>query len=89
MKMKVQLATAAAILSVFADFDDAELTAFVEHCGIRSITSGDDIGARVLAHYWSAGSYDIDRAARDLATWPPVAARIEELSSERRVVHGS
>jgi hypothetical protein len=38
----------------------------------------------IAGHYrLKQGKYDIDRAARDLATFPPIAARIEELKAQR------
>jgi hypothetical protein len=41
------------------------------------------VAPRVLAHYrMASGAFDIERAATDLGTYPPVAARIEELRAQ-------
>jgi len=62
-----------------------EVCRFLIHCGIN----GDDIkraggswGLAVLRHYLTLDGYDIDRAAKDLATFPPVAAAIAELEAK-------
>ena len=44
-------------------------------------------GEAILARYRNPRGYDIDRAAMDLRSWPPIAARILELQTaeaERR-----
>jgi hypothetical protein len=78
------------ILAWFAHFGDEDgldgLCRYIMHCGIEMrdrMTAGDAI----LAHYRNPIGYDIDRAAMDLRTWPPIAARIVELQTaeaERR-----
>ena len=72
-----------AILACVNDFEDPdELVDFLIHCRVTSddIARQDgDIGEAVLAHYERADGYDIDAAAHDLATWPPIAQRIAEL----------
>jgi hypothetical protein len=80
--------------AIFAMFfgegdDDGEgFLALVDHCGVDlSACHGDvkQIPNVIAGHYRLAhGRYDIDRAAHDLLTYPPVAARIKELEAEKR-----
>lgn len=74
------------ILDMFLDGDDPEnFCALIEHTGIDLAAAGGDIRRVpdvILGHYRKKkGSYDIDRAASDLATFPPVAACIAELEA--------
>lgn len=75
------------ILCGFADFlreDGAgldELCRYITHCGIR-MQSGMTAGESILAHYRNPLGYDIDLAAMDLRTWPPIARRIHELQTD-------
>jgi hypothetical protein len=84
------LADEIAILNCFADFDNQggidELCRYIMHCGIK-IPGGMATTDAILAHYRNPIGYDIDRAAMDLRTWPPIATRILELQTaeaERR-----
>lgn len=79
------------ILAMFfseGDDDGTRFLALVDHCGIDlSACHGDvtQIPNVIAAHYRLAqGRYDIDRAADDLLTYPPVAARIKELEAQKR-----
>src|SRR5450432_626160 len=81
---------AASIIGCFTDFAENtpdELIPYMEHCGMEVeviSAAGDDLSTLILAHYRiRPGHYDIDRAARDLATWPRIAAHIVELQMER------
>ena len=85
-----RLADEIAILNCFANFDDQDgldgLCRYIMHCGIK-IPEGMATTDAILAHYRNPIGYDIDRAAWDLRTWPPIAARILELQTaeaERR-----
>ena len=74
------------ILDMFLDGDDPEnFLALIEHTGIDLAAAGGDIRRVpdvILGHYRKKkGCYDIDRAASDLATFPPVAAYIAELKA--------
>lgn len=75
-----------AILLCFADFlenDGIEgLSEYLTHCRIKMV-EGMTAGEAILAHYRTPLGYDINRAAMDLRTWPPIAARIFELQSEK------
>lgn len=65
-----------------AEKGEKELAEYLVHVGIRSedIEAAGDAQSAILAHYRRPGGrYDIDAAAADLAQWPPIAARIEEL----------
>jgi hypothetical protein len=67
----------------FQEEGDEELARYILHCGI-DIDAAPEIDDAIALHYQLPdGTYDIDRAANDLATWPPVAARIAELQAER------
>ncbi|MFZ3585441.1 hypothetical protein ACOI1H_25500 [Loktanella sp. DJP18] len=75
------------ILSIFADFaesdDDGDLLSYLDHIGfdLRVISHVKELPAAFVAKYrLKTGKYDVDRAANDLATWPPIAARIAELT---------
>ena len=75
------------ILSIFADFaesdDDGDLLSFLDHVGfdLRVINDVRELPAAFVATYrLKPGKYDLNRAANDLATWPPIAARIAELT---------
>jgi hypothetical protein len=83
----------AMILATFFDFDDNDndaaerFLALIDHCGIDlSACNGEvkHIPKVILAHYRiSRGSYDLDRIAHDLVTYPPIAARIAELEAQK------
>ena len=76
------------ILDMFLDGDDPEnFLALIEHTGIDLAAAGGDI-RRVpdvmLGHYRvKKGCYDVERAANDLVTFPPVAAYIAELKARQ------
>jgi len=80
----------AIILAWFADFlgedcdDDGikSLSDYLDHCKVK-LQTGMTAGESILAHYRNPIGYDIDRAAMDLRTWPPIAARILELQTEK------
>ena len=74
------------ILDMFFDGDDPEnFLALIEHTGIDLAAAGGDVSRVphvILGHYRvKKGCYDIDRAATDLATFPPVADYIAELEA--------
>jgi hypothetical protein len=71
------------------DDDDGErFIALIDHCGIDLAACRGDVKQIpnvILAHYRiGRGRYDLDRVARDLLSYPPIAARIEELEAEKR-----
>ena len=78
------------ILDHFLDFigEDGnvdEVCRFLIHCGItgNDITrAGGNWGVAVLRNYLTIDGYDMEKAGQDLATFPPVAARLEELKDE-------
>lgn len=79
------------ICSILADFaadpDVEVLFAYLCHCGfpLRALRSAHDILPAFLALYRiRPGHYDVDRACRHLATWPPIAARIAALQAEAK-----
>jgi hypothetical protein len=81
----------AAILGPFLEFaEDGEqaLAAYLDHCGITAADieeAGHTQGA-ILSYYRKpGGGYDIEAAARDLASWPPIKDRIRELRREQRI----
>lgn len=72
------------LLNHLLDMDPDDIVDFLEHCGIDlRLANAENIGDLFLAHYRTPDGYDITRAAHDLERWPPIAARIEELKSER------
>ena len=76
------------ILDMFLDGDDQQdLLALIEHTGIDLAAAGGDIrrvADVILGHYRiKKGCYDIDRAANDLVTFPPVAAYVAELKTRQ------
>ena len=75
------------ILDMFFDGDDPEsFLALIEHTGIDLAAAGGDVRRVpdvILGHYRvRKGCYDVERAANDLATYPPVAAFIAELEAQ-------
>ncbi len=74
----------AVILAWFADVLEQDgiegLARYLDHCRIKFAT-GMTAGDAILAHYRNPLGYEIDRAAMDLRTWPPIAARILELQT--------
>ena len=76
------------LLCHLLDMGPDHIVEYMEHCGIDiSEANAENIGDLFLAHYRTLQGYDITRAARDLERWPPIAARIRELRSERRAIH--
>ncbi len=74
------------ILGYFAGLaesdDDRDPLSFLDHVGfdLRVISDVRELPAAFVAKYrMKSGKYDLDRAANDLATWSPIAARIAEL----------
>ena len=78
------------ILAMFfseGDDDGKGFLALVDHCGIDLAACHGDVKQVpnvIVGHYRiKKGFYDIDRAANDLLTFPPVAARIAELDAQK------
>ena len=78
------------ILAMFfseGDDDGEGFLALVDHCGIDLAACHGDVKQIpnvIAAHYCRGRGYNIDRAAHDPLTYPPVAARIEELEAQKR-----
>ncbi|MEM5521067.1 hypothetical protein [Sulfitobacter sp. AS59] len=75
------------ILGIMLDMaDDVDnLFNYFKHIGfdVSVLRNHKDLPNALLGHYrLGQGSYDIDRATMDLATWPPIARRIFELQQE-------
>lgn len=74
------------ILADFAADPDVDvLFKYLRHCGLplMALTSADDLVPAFLGHYRiRPGLYDVDRACSHLLFWPPIAARIAELTEE-------
>lgn len=76
------------ILAMFFEDDDVgRFLALSEHAGIDLAAAQGDAKQLVnliAGHYrLKKGQYDIDRAANDLRTFPPIAASVEELKAKR------
>jgi hypothetical protein len=76
------------ILSMFFDGNDGDnFLGLIDHAGIDlAATIGDlkRLPDVILGHYRiKKGCYDLDRAAQDLLTFPPIAARIKELKAQK------
>ena len=79
----------AMILSMVSDFagEGQDPTDFLDHIGFDwgLISRQRDLVPAILGHYRiKQGVYDIDRAANDLATYPPIASRIVELQIQKQ-----
>ena len=79
------------ILEILVSFsDDADdLVNFLKHAGFdpRVMATRDHLIPAWLGHYRiKSGVYDIERACRDLASWPPIASRISHLMREKHGV---
>ncbi len=82
------------VLGVYLDFlENDDLDGFVDfskHAGLDFAALpdcpkcfADQFENWILGHYRiSKGRYDVDRVANDLATYPPIVARVEELRKE-------
>ena len=83
------------VLAVFFDLLENdqldEFKEFCQHAGLDfsalpncSKCLADQLPNWILGHYRiSKGRYDVDRVANDLATYPPIVARVEELRKEQ------
>lgn len=63
-----------------------ELGDYLQHVGfnICALQRPKDLSSAWLGHYrLKQGVYDVDRACADLASYPPIAARVAELRTER------
>ena len=67
------------LLSLYEDEAIHSDGSFFEHVGL----SRDASWGHFRRHYDKEGLPDADRAANDLATYPPVARRIAELQAEK------
>lgn len=59
---------------------------YLIHVGfdVGALTDAKDLLPAWIGHYRiGQGTYDTDRAAMDLATWPPISRRIFELQQEK------
>lgn len=59
-----------------------DTAAYLHHCGIttKDLEAAEgDIALAFLKHYETADGYDIDRAGKDMGTYPPVLARIKQM----------
>lgn len=69
--------------SWFDDFvlegGNSGLLAFCQHARITLPTASDDVWPAFLGHYLAGRLVDEDRFAEDLASFPPIAARVSEL----------
>jgi hypothetical protein len=75
------------ILGIMLDMADDvdDLFNYFKHIGfdLSVLRNHKDLPNALLGHYrLGQGSYDIDRATMDLATWPPISRRIFELQQE-------
>lgn len=76
----------AGILLDFAESGADGIGGYLQHIGfdLTAISSTDELLPAFLGHYRiGQGTYDTDRAARDLLTWPPIAAHIFDLIESR------
>lgn len=76
------------LLGILNDFlsDPEELFDYFDHVGFDPLCLGQirDLPQAWMAYYRvRAGVYDVDRACRDLAAWPPIAARIAHLQAQK------
>ena len=76
------------LLGILNEFlpDPDELFDYFDHVGFDPLCLGRvrDLPQAWVAYYRvRAGVYDVDRACRDLATWPPIAARIAYLQAQK------
>ena len=76
------------LLGILNEFlpDPEELFEYFHQVGFDPLCLGRvrDLPQAWVAHYRvRAGVYDVDRACRDLATWPPIAARIAYLQAQK------
>ncbi len=62
------------LLNAYEDAKESGSGLF-EHIGLDPDVSYEEF----RAHYDKGGAADIDRAAKDLSTYPPVVARLEEI----------
>jgi hypothetical protein len=72
-------------LNLFGDDGDVdEVCRFLLHCGIdgTEIRKPGGWAVAVLRRYLTLDGYDVELAAKDLATFPPVAARLKELERD-------
>ena len=65
--------------------DPDTVGAYSRHVGfdVDAVRSAEEFERGWLAHYYlERGQYDVDRAARDALTWPPLAKHIAERLSQ-------
>jgi hypothetical protein len=76
----------ALILQWFHDLQERAAEHFarcIVHCGI-DVDAAPEIDDAIAAHYrLPGGAYDIERAAKDFATYPPMAASIAALQARK------
>ncbi|MDB2369292.1 hypothetical protein N9V68_01750, partial [Octadecabacter sp.] len=73
-------------LSILADMTPDQIGPYIAHVGfdVCAITDSTELPAAWVAHYrLGQGTYDLDRACMDLATFPPVSRRIFALQAEK------
>lgn len=76
------------ILSILCNFLEedrlADLGDWLDHArfDLTALRYPADLPAAWVAHYRLGRGYDVDRALKDLLTWPPIAAEITFLSNQ-------
>ncbi len=80
----------AAMLADFLENDD--LGNFLKHIGfdigwLSDDDSGEQLVTEVMRFYAPGREFSIDPVASDLASYPPLAARIQELRREKYLQH--
>jgi hypothetical protein len=75
------------VLSIICDMADnpENLGDYIQHVDfdVGALDQMQDFPAAWLGHYrLGQGTYDVDRATRDLLTWPPISGYIFDLMAE-------
>lgn len=64
------------------DNSETGIVPFFRHIGVRTPDRADMWWPAFMEHYRQRRKIDIDRFCRDLATFPPIVARVAEIRAE-------
>lgn len=67
------------------DRSETGLIPFCNHAGINVPASADLMWPSFMGHYRQRRKIDIDRFCRDLASFPPIVARVAEIRAEMKL----
>ncbi|MGC3936374.1 hypothetical protein ACOTTU_01060 [Roseobacter sp. EG26] len=74
------------VMAILIDMNPEDVCGYLEHVGfdVLALSNPKELPDAWLGHYrLGQGTYDVERAAMDLLTWPPISRRVFELQQAK------